>query len=127
MDGSYTGSAQSLLARLRMEQDALVEISCVLRNRLLRSGLPDIRVPEQPQRVSLVRDPCDGGTTLVGEWRRGNKVIGSVVIHENGQVFAELDVLLPLASDERWFVDAVVTFGFAGQLQTELRLTPALT
>jgi hypothetical protein len=126
MDGSFTG-AQSLIARCRVEQDALVEIICVLRNRLRRSGLPDIQLPAQPQRCSLVRDPCDGSTSLVGEWRKHDKTIGSLVIHENGQVFAELDVLLPLQSDERWFVDAVVAFGTTGNLQTELRLTPALT
>lgn len=126
MDGSF-GSVQNLIARCRQEQDALVEIACVLRNRLLRAGLPDVRIPAMPQRCNLVRDPFDGSTSLVGEWKTQGKVLGNVVIHENGQAFAELYVLLPLPSDERWFVDAVVTFGMPGDLRSELRLTPTLT
>ena len=127
MDGAF-GTGQSLIERCRLEEDALVEVTCVLRNRLLRSGLPDIPVPAQPQRCKLVKDPYDGTTTLVGEWRKQrDKLIGSVVIHENGQVFAELDVLVPLPSDASWFVDAVVAFGTPGDLRTELRLTPAIT
>lgn len=121
------GDCESLIARCREEEDALVEINCVLRNRLLRSGLSDISMPAQPQRCSLVKDPCDGSITLVGEWRRQrDKVIGMVLIRENGQVYAELDVLLPLPSDPNWFVDAVVAFGMPGNLKTELRLTAAI-
>lgn len=122
------GDCEALIKRCRAEEDALVEVTCVLRNRLLRSGLDDIQVPAQPTRCSLVKDPYDGSTTLVGEWRRQrDKVIGTVLIHENGQVYAELDVLRPLPSDNSWFVDAVVAFGTPGNLRTELRLTTAMT
>ncbi|MEY4581778.1 MAG: hypothetical protein RL701_6481 [Pseudomonadota bacterium] len=125
---SAFGNCEKLIARVREEEDALVEITCVLRNRLLRSGLEDIHVPAQPQRCSLVKDPYDGSITLVGEWRRQrDKVIGTVLIHQNGQVYAELDVLRPLPNDDTWFVDAVVAFGTPGNLRTELRLTAAMT
>lgn len=128
MDGGSMESSASLLERCRHEADTLVEVACVLRNRLLRSGLPDVVLPAQPQRCRLVKDPYDGGSTLIAEWRKSqNKVIGSVVIHENGQLFAELDVLLPHPNDPSWFVDAVVAFGTPGELRTELRLTPAIT
>jgi len=128
MDAGAFGNCADLVRRCRAEEDALVEVACVLRNRLLRSGLEDIPIPSQPQRCSLVKDPYDGSITLVGEWRRQrDKVIGSVMIHENGQVYAELDVLRPLPHDATWFVDAVIAFGFPGNLQTELRLTAALT
>jgi len=124
---SAFGNCADLIARCRAEEDALVEVVCVLRNRLLRSGLEDIQVPGLPQRLSLVKDPYDGTVTLVGEWRRHrDKVVGSVVIHENGQLYAELDVLRPLPSDPNWFVDAVVAFGMPGDLATELRLTAAI-
>lgn len=126
MDGAF-GDCESLIARCRIEEDGLVEVNCVLRNRLLRSGLGHFSMPAQPQRYSLVKDPCDGSITLVCEWRRQDKVIGTVLIRENGQVYAELDVLRPLPSDDSWFVDAVVAFGMPGDLKTELRLTTALT
>lgn len=131
MDGGSTtepSSQQRLLDRCRHEEDTLVEVACVLRNRLLRSGLPDVTLPAQPQRCRLVRDPYDGSSTLIAEWRKSQgKPLGSVVIHENGQLFAELDVLQPLPHDPSWFVDAVIAFGTPGELRTELRLTPALS
>jgi hypothetical protein len=128
MDGGATFSQMDLLERCRREADTFVEVACVLRNRLLRSELPDVVLPNQPQRSRLVRDPYDGKTTLVCAWlKSGGKVIGSLAIHENGQLFAELDVLQPLPKDAAWFVDAAVAFGTSGSLSSELRLTPAIT
>jgi hypothetical protein len=125
MDGSATTDA--LIARCRAEEDTLAELRAVLRNQLLRSGLPDIAVPEQLQACWLVRDPYDGSTSLVGEWRKGrDKLIGSVVIHANGQLIAELDVLRPLPGKKDCLVDAVVAFGRPGELHAELRLMPAI-
>jgi hypothetical protein len=118
---------ENLMARCRAEEDTLAEVRCVLRNALLRRGLDDIAVPGQLQSCRLVMDPNNGTTSLVGEWRKhhGNKVIGSVVIHANGELFAELDVLQPSPSDPNVRVDAVVAFGQPGALHTELRITPA--
>ncbi|MET0389787.1 MAG: hypothetical protein ABW321_27690 [Polyangiales bacterium] len=114
-----------LIARCRAEEDTLAEVRCVLRNQLLRSGLADIEVPQQLQSCRLITDPNDGSTTLVGEWRKQRgKVIGSVVIHENGELFAELGVLQPAPDNPRMRVDRVVAFGAAGALQAELRMTP---
>lgn len=128
MDGASSNTQTNLLDRCRREADAIVDVVCTLRNKLLRAGLPDVELPSQPQSCRLVRDPYDSTLTLVGEWRKPRgKVIGSVVIHENGQLFAELDVLRPWPKDASWFVDAVVAFGTAGDLHAELRLTPAIT
>ena len=128
MDLESSNSQSDLLDRCRREADTFVEVACVLRNRLLRSGLHDVVLPTQPQRCRLVRDPYDGKTTLVGEWLKSRgKVIGSIAIHDNGQLFAELDVLQLLPRDATWFVDAVVAFGSTGSLRSELRLTPAIT
>jgi len=114
-----------LIARCRAEEDTLSEVRCVLRNQLLRAGLADIDVPAQLQSCRLITDK-DGSTSLVGEWRKQRgKVIGSVVIHENGELFAELGVLQPAPNDPRMRVDSVVAFGAPGSLQAELRLTPA--
>lgn len=115
---------KDLMARCRAEEDTLSEVRCVLRNQLLRCGLADIDVPAQLQSCRLIMDD-DGTKSLVGEWRRQRgKIIGSVVIHENGELFAELGVLQPAPNDPRMRVDAVVAFGEPGALHTELRLTP---
>ena len=114
-----------LIARCRAEEDTLTEVRCVLRNQLLRSGLADIDVPGQLQSCRLITDK-DGSTSLVGEWRRQRgRVIGAVVIHENGELFAELGVLQPAPNNPRMRVESVVAFGEAGALHTELRMTPA--
>ena len=114
-----------LIARCRAEEDTLTEVRCVLRNQLLRSGLADIDVPAQLQSCRLITDQ-DGSTSLVGEWRRQRgRVIGSVVIHQNGELFAELGVLQPAPNNPRMRVESVVAFGEAGALQAELRMTPA--
>jgi len=125
MDAALVTDA--LLARCRAEEDTLAEVRAVLRNALMRSGLPDIRVPEQLQSCRLIKDPYDGTSTLVGEWRKArNRQIGSVVIHANGQLIAELDVLQPLPGQADCMVDAVVAFGTPGKLRAELRLLPSL-
>jgi len=113
-----------LIARCRAEEDTLTEVRCVLRNHLLRSGLDDIDVPRQLQSARLVKDPKSGTTSLVGEWRRQRGVIGTIVIHENGELFAELGVQRPSPKDPQKRVDSVVAFGEAGRLQTELRMAP---
>ena len=116
----------SLIERCRVEEDTLAEVRCVLRNELLRSGLDDIQVPGQLQSCRLVKDPSDGTTSLVGEWRKHHgKVIGSVVIHASGQLFAELGVLQPSPTDPKVRVESIVAFGQPGSLHTELRVTPA--
>jgi hypothetical protein len=112
-----------LIARCRAEEDTLAEVRCVLRNQLLRSGLDDIDMPRQLQSARLVKDP-NGTTSLVGEWRRQRGVIGTVVIHENGELFAELGVRRPAPNDPQLRVDSVVAFGNAGSLQAELRMAP---
>ena len=113
-----------LIARCRAEEDTLTEVRCVLRNHLLRSGLDDIDVPKQLQSARLVKDPKSGTTSLVGEWRRQRGVIGTIVIHENGELFAELGVQRPAPHDPQKRVGSVVAFGEPGRLQTELRMAP---
>jgi hypothetical protein len=113
-----------LIQRCRAEEDTLTEVRCVLRTQLLRSGLDDIDVPRQLQSARLVKDPKNGTTSLVGEWRRQRGVIGTVVIHENGELFAELGVRRPAPNDPQLRVDSVVAFGNAGSLRTEVRMAP---
>ncbi|HET8932475.1 MAG TPA: hypothetical protein VFN67_03500 [Polyangiales bacterium] len=117
----------SLSARCMEEEDTLAELRFVLRNELSRAGLEDVVVPPQLQSCRLATDPYDGSVSLVGEWRSGRGArIGSVVIHANGQLHAELYVTKPLPRDAARFVDAVEAFGAAGALRAELRIVPEL-
>jgi hypothetical protein len=100
----------------------LADVRCALRNHLLRAGLQDIDVPRQLQSARLVKDPKDGTLTLVGEWRKHRDVIGQVVIHEDGRLFAELGVHQPAPGNPQERIDAVVAFGEPGELRTELRM-----
>jgi hypothetical protein len=121
-------SKDDLIARCRVEEDALAEVRGVLRTALVRAGFDDVRMPEQLQNARLLRDPDDRSTSLVGEWRdQRGAAIGSVVIYENGDLFGELDVQRPHPRDRSRLLQTVVTFGRPGQLQTELRFAPRKT
>ena len=116
-----------LIARCKAEADTLAELRCALRNKLARSGLEDVQIPEQLQSCTLAKDPFDGSTSLIGEWRSGRgKALGSIVIHESGQLLAELYIAEPLPNDATWLVDSVEAFGTSGQVRAALRLVPAL-
>jgi len=115
----------SLVMRCMAEEDTLAELRCALRNALLRAGLADIEVPAQLQNCRLIAEP-GGGMSLAGEWRKQRgKVVGSVVIAEHGELFAELLVRRPAPEQPDMRVDRIVAVGTAGALRTELRLVPA--
>lgn len=108
---------------------SLAQIQAAFAAELERAGLGHLqdRIPEQLTSHEMQTDPFDGSQTFSGEWRSpsGTK-LGSVLIHQGGQVFAEFDVLVPHPTDERWFVEGVTTWGTQEQLKSELKLLPAL-
>jgi len=114
------------------ERDALASLALVqaaLIAELEKRGLGHLsdRIPEQLSSHQMQTDPYDGSRTFSGEWRAaGGARLGSVLIHQGGQVFAEFDVLVSHPTDERWFVEAVTTWGNTDNLKSELRLLPAL-
>ena len=75
----------------------------------------------------LREDPYDHSQTLYAEWRseRGG-YLGSILVHGDGQAFAEFDVLLPHPRKPRWVIEAATAWGRGGALKSELRLLPAL-
>lgn len=122
MTSATASPEQAALASLDQIQAALVA-------ELERAGLGHLqdRIPPQLSSHQMQTDPFDGSQSFAGEWRNaaGTK-LGSVLIHQGGQVFAEFDVLVPHPTDERWFVEGVTTWGTAQQLKSELKLLPAL-
>lgn len=75
----------------------------------------------------LERDPSDGNMGLVARWyhAKGQR-LGEVTIREDGQCYAECDILRPHPGDRRWFVECVAVWGSSGNLKGDPRLLPAL-
>lgn len=105
------------------------EIWQALRHELTRKGLSDVLETEPRPLVAtqLRRDPYDGTDAVYGEWRDPNgRLLGNLILHADGKVFAELDVMRPHPTDTRWFVEGVTAWGNPGALKAELKLLPAL-
>ena len=80
-----------------------------------------------PARSELREDPYDHSRSLYAEWRTAAGAYrGSILVHGDGQAFAEFDVLRPHPRKPLWMVEAVTAWGRLGALKSELRLLPAL-
>ncbi|HEX4975629.1 MAG TPA: hypothetical protein VFV48_07080 [Pseudomonadales bacterium] len=114
--------------RLRHEHETILTVWSVLRQTLLAKGFDDT-MSVQTRRLSryeLRRDTLDDSESFYGEWRSANAQLeGTVLIHANGQVYAEFDVLKPHPTDKRWFVEAVTAWGRNNMLKSELKMMPA--
>lgn len=82
--------------------------------------------PEAFSRVQVTKDPFDSSESLLGEWLVAGQPVGNIVVHANGQAFAEYDVVKPHPTKPKWFIEATTAWGAAGNLSSELRLLPAL-
>lgn len=70
-------------------------------------------------------DPFDKSVSLHAFWRNSLGMNqGSIQIQENGQVFAEYDVLVVHPAKPKWFIEAVTAWGNDAGLKSELRLIP---
>ncbi len=75
----------------------------------------------------LRKDMYDGTQSLFAEWRTATgALLGYLLIHENGQLYAEFDVVAPHPSDKRWFIEAITVWGQGDQIKSEPRLLPAV-
>ncbi|THG77216.1 hypothetical protein E5198_16815, partial [Pseudomonas sp. A-1] len=80
-----------------------------------------------PARGELREDPYDHSQALYAEWRdAGGALLGSLLVHADGQAFAEFDVMLAHPRRPQWVIEAVTAWGRVGALKSELRLLPAL-
>lgn len=111
------------------EQATVAEAKVALQKELAKYGLAELleNVKEELVRLQLRRDSFDGSYSFYGEWQANSGAkIGTILIHEGGQVFAEFDVTQPHPTDKRWFVEAVNIWGKKGAMKAELKLLPAL-
>lgn len=128
MTVSNSPYSAELQQRLHSEEGNINLVKQAMVKELSRFGLEALQTTmDKPfSTVALRKDPFDGAETLFGEWRDKNgQLIGNMQVMENGQVFAEFDVVLPHPSDNRWFIEAVTAWGPITALKTELRLLPA--
>lgn len=74
---------------------------------------------------SIQRDPALGEESLEGVWlsEHGGK-LGSVTIHSDGSFFAEYDIIRPHPTKEKWFIEAVSSWGRDTVIKSEVRLLP---
>jgi len=115
--------------RLQAAQPLLLDIWQALASSLEKEGLAPLGYAgSAPMRAELREDTYDQNHSLFMEWRTpAGDYLGSVVVHGNGQSYAEFDVLLPHPHKPAWVVEAVVAWGSLGALKSELRLLPALS
>ena len=80
-----------------------------------------------PGHCELREDPYDHSQSLYAEWRTaGGGYRGSILVHGDGQAFAEFGVLLAHPRRPAWVIEAATAWGRRGALKSELRLLPAL-
>lgn len=119
----------TLQQRLKEAQPLFAEIWQALHSALERVGFDkDLAVTGTPSSYAELRkDPFDHSQTLYAEWRTPHGcLLGSILIHGDGQAFAEFDVLMPHPRKPDWVIEAATAWGRSGSLKSELRLLPAL-
>lgn len=73
------------------------------------------------------KDPFDNSESLYCEWRNDSgALIGTLVIHANGSVFAEYDLVQPHPKNTELFIESVCAFGSRDNLVTELKTLEAV-
>ncbi|MCY0965633.1 hypothetical protein [Parathalassolituus penaei] len=117
----------TLAERVQQESTRIRRVQDALLDELERFGLQihgeGIRQPFAS--VRLQEDPFDHSVALMGQWRNPLGMNqGSIQILENGQVFAEFDVLVVHPQRPAWFIEAVTAWGNDKGIKAELRLIP---
>lgn len=119
----------SLEQRLQEVEPLFAEVWQALAGLLCAAGLEQpLAVAGTPHSHAEVRvDSFDQNQSLYAEWRTSaGGYQGSILVHGNGQAFAEFDVLLPHPCKPAWVIEAATAWGYRGALKSELRLLPAL-
>lgn len=104
----------------------LVPLICEsLKNEVSRHGLPTLLITASDASYSIERDPSNQLEVTVGIWRNAQGYqCGEVRISEDGNLYAEHDVLQTLPQRPDLFVEAVTAWGQPSTLKCELRLIP---
>ncbi|MGB1110773.1 MAG: hypothetical protein ACPG4N_10485, partial [Gammaproteobacteria bacterium] len=89
-------------------------------------GAADFALPELAEAAfKLARDPFSGEDSVEAVWtnQQGHRQ-GSMLFHADGSFYAEIDVVKPHPTDERWFVEGVAAWGKAPDVRAEAKLLP---
>lgn len=130
MSNNTQEETDRITQRFKELEPTLNRVWDALRKELLTINLENVlsAIP-RPQLAAyqLEVDPFDQSETLIGTWRGsdGSK-IGEIKIRQDGNIYAEIDVIRNHPVDVRWFVEAVTAWGNSENLKTELRLLPSL-
>lgn len=106
---------------IRSIWDSMVKESAQLKlDESLSQEIPDFAA------CRLQKDDFDSSESLYCEWRdEGGNIKGHIVLHANGSVFAEYDLLQYHPTEKHRFIEAVSVFGRSDQLASELRYIDA--
>lgn len=117
-----------LTARRRRDSELADELLQALTVQAKSMGFAEFEPPSwEEAQFRLEPDPSDGDVALVALWyhAKGQR-LGEVTIREDGQCYAECDILRPHPGNPRWFVECVAVWGSTGKLKGDPRLLPAL-
>lgn len=121
--------ADALSQRLQLEDATIGQVRDILRGQLQRYGFDALAEKLEGPLVNseLRKDSFDGQQSLYAEWRTpGGALLGYLLVHGGGQVYAEFDVLQPHPQRAAWVIEAITAWGDRAALKAEPRLLPAL-
>ena len=76
---------------------------------------------------SLVKDDFSGEFSLQGVWNNASGYRqGMLLLHPDGNCFAEYDVIKPHPHKKQWFVEAITVWGKDADIKSEPKLIPAV-
>ncbi|TGD75122.1 hypothetical protein E4634_03690 [Mangrovimicrobium sediminis] len=121
--------ADALRERMELERPTIAALRSTLVGEMQRFGFDDLAeaLGERLVNPELRKDSFDGSVSLFAEWRTpSGALLGYLLIHGGGQVYAEFDVLRPHPSRAQWVIEAMTAWGQADNIKAEPRLLPAL-
>ncbi len=115
--------------RMQLERPTIAALREALQGQMARYGFDDLSacLAEPLVNPELRKDSFDGSVTLFAEWRTpSGALLGYLLLHGGGQVYAEFDVLRPHPQRPQWVIEAMTAWGDAAAIKAEPRLLPAL-
>ncbi|MFV8818367.1 hypothetical protein [Haliea sp. E17] len=121
--------SDELLQRMELERPTIAQLRDALQAQMRRYGFEDLvgRLAEPLVNPELRKDCFDGSVSLFAEWRtESGALLGYLLIHGGGQIYAEFDVLRAHPTKPQWVIEAMTAWGSPDQVKAEPRLLPAI-
>ncbi len=121
--------ADELHQRMALERPTIAQLRKALQEQMSRYGFDDLVacLAEPLVNEELRKDNFDGSVSLFAEWRTpSGALLGYLLIHGGGQIYAEFDVLRPHPKKPQWVIEAMTAWGSSGEVKAEPRLLPAV-